>query len=73
MQLDELNVLAAFLTIAEERSFTKAAKRLGIWRSALGDVESVLDQVVGHGIHLGDPSRRQQPAALSALIENLRL
>ena len=29
MQLDHLNVLAAFLTIAEERSFTKAAKRLG--------------------------------------------
>ena len=35
MQLDHLNVLAAFLTIAEERSFTKAAKRLGISRSAL--------------------------------------
>jgi len=87
MQLDHLNVLAAFLTIAEERSFTKAAKRLGISRSALshairgleerlgvrllarttrsvaptdagaqlisrlrpalGDVESVLDQIVG--------------------------
>jgi DNA-binding transcriptional LysR family regulator len=80
-------VLAAFLTIAEERSFTKAAKRLGLSRSALshairgleerlgvrllarttrsvaptdagaqlisrlrpalGDVESVLDQIVG--------------------------
>jgi DNA-binding transcriptional LysR family regulator len=87
MQLDHLNVLAAFLTIAEERSFTKAAKRLGLSRSALshairgleerlgvrllarttrsvaptdagaqlisrlrpalGDVESVLDQIVG--------------------------
>ena len=35
MQLDHLNVLAAFLTIAEERSFTKAAKRLGVSRSAL--------------------------------------
>jgi Bacterial regulatory helix-turn-helix protein, lysR family len=30
MQLDHLNVLAAFLIIAEERSFTKAAKRLGV-------------------------------------------
>ena len=29
MELDHLNVLAAFLTIAEERSFTKASKRLG--------------------------------------------
>jgi DNA-binding transcriptional LysR family regulator len=87
MQLDHLNVLAAFLTIAEERSFTKASKRLGVSRSALshavrgledrlgvrllarttrsvaptdagehlisrlrpalGDVESVLDQIVG--------------------------
>jgi DNA-binding transcriptional LysR family regulator len=87
MQLDNLNVLASFLTVAEERSFTKAAKRLGVSRSALshavrgleerlgvrllarttrivaptdagqqlisrlrpalGDVESVLDQIVG--------------------------
>jgi DNA-binding transcriptional LysR family regulator len=87
MQIDNLNVLASFLTVAEERSFTKAAKRLGVSRSALshavrgleerlgvrllarttrivaptdageqlisrlrpalGDVESVLDQIVG--------------------------
>jgi DNA-binding transcriptional LysR family regulator len=30
MRLDNLNVLAVFLTVAEERSFTKAAKRLRI-------------------------------------------
>lgn len=87
MQLDDLNVLAAFLAVAEERSFTRAAQRLGLSRSALshavrgleerlgvrllarttrsvaptdageqliarlrpalGDVESVLDQIVG--------------------------
>jgi DNA-binding transcriptional LysR family regulator len=87
MQLDDLNVLAAFLTVAEDRSFTKAAKRFGVSRSAvshavrgledrlgvrllarttrsvapteageqlisrlrpaLGDVESVLDDIVG--------------------------
>ena len=35
MELDHLNVLAQFLTIAEERSFTKAARRLGVSRSAL--------------------------------------
>lgn len=35
MEFDHLNVLAAFLTIAEERSFTKASKRLGVSRSAL--------------------------------------
>jgi len=53
-----LNVLAAFLAVAEERSFTRAAKRVGVSRSALS-----------HAIR----SRRQQPAALSALIETQRL
>ena len=87
MGLDDLNVLAAFLTVAKERRFTRAAKRLGVSRSglshavrgleerlgvrllarttrsvaptqageqlisrldpALGEVESVLDQIVG--------------------------
>ena len=176
MGLDDLNVLAAFLTVAKERSFTRAAKRLGVSRSglshavrgleerlgvrllarttrsvapteageqlisrldpALGEVESVLDQIVGlrerptgrvrllvtplsstmvlapmiraamdglgltfsfeeyvapqiasgalvrvledwcppfAGYFLYHPSRRQQSAALSALIETLRL
>lgn len=99
MQLDNLNVLASFLTVAEERSFTKAAKRLGVSRSAishavrglearlgvrllarttrivaptdageqlisrlrpaLGDVESVLDQIVG---------LREQPAGRVRLL-----
>ena len=35
MQLDDLNVLAAFLAVAEEQSFTRAAKRAGVSRSAL--------------------------------------
>lgn len=35
MANDELNVLAAFLTVAEERSFTRAARRLGVSPSAL--------------------------------------
>ena len=35
MQLDDLNALAAFLAVAEERSFTRAAKRVGVSRSAL--------------------------------------
>src|SRR6188474_1550434 len=69
MGLDDLNVLAAFLTVAKERSFTRAAERLGVrllartTRSvaptqageqlisrldpALGEVEAVLDQIVG--------------------------
>src|SRR5438552_17494704 len=87
MVRDELSVLSAFLAVAEERSFTRAAKRLGVstsavshavrgleerlgvrllarttrsvapteagtqlisrLRPALGEVESVLDQIVG--------------------------
>src|ERR1700741_2963289 len=47
MQLDHLNVLAAFLTIAEERSFTKAAKRLGVSRSALSHAVRGLEERIG--------------------------
>jgi DNA-binding transcriptional LysR family regulator len=47
MQLDHLNVLAAFLTIAEERSFTKAAKRLGTSRSALSHAVRGLEERLG--------------------------
>jgi DNA-binding transcriptional LysR family regulator len=47
MQLDHLNVLAAFLTIAEERSFTKAAKRLGLSRSALSHAVRGLEERLG--------------------------
>jgi DNA-binding transcriptional LysR family regulator len=47
MQLDHLNVLAAFLTVAEERSFTKAAKRLGISRSALSHSVRGLEERLG--------------------------
>jgi DNA-binding transcriptional LysR family regulator len=47
MQLDNLNVLAAFLTIAEDRSFTKAAKRLGVSRSALSHAVRGLEERLG--------------------------
>jgi DNA-binding transcriptional LysR family regulator len=47
MQLDHLNVLATFLTIAEERSFTKAAKRLGVSRSALSHAVRGLEERLG--------------------------
>src|SRR5512132_2499591 len=46
MQVD-LNVLAAFLTIAEERSFTKAAKRLGLSRSAVSHAIRGLEERLG--------------------------
>ena len=124
---DDLNVLGVFLAVAEDRSFTKASKRLNVsqlalshairgleeqvgvrllarttrsvaptdageqllrhLRPALTDIRGALDGLTG----LRDkpagrvrlvlsplaamtyPSRRQQPAALSALIETLRL
>jgi DNA-binding transcriptional LysR family regulator len=47
MQLDNLNVLAAFLTIAEHRSVTRAAKRLGVSRSALSHVVRGLEERLG--------------------------
>jgi DNA-binding transcriptional LysR family regulator len=47
MQLDHLNVLAAFLTIAEQRSFTKAAKRLGVSRTALSHAVRRLEERLG--------------------------
>ena len=40
MQLDDLNVLAAFLAVAEERSFTRAAERLGNSRTQLSERKS---------------------------------
>src|ERR1700712_4388037 len=47
MQLDNLNVLASFLTVAQERSFTKAAKRLGVSTSALSHAMRGLEERLG--------------------------
>jgi len=110
MVRDELSVLAAFLTVAQDRSFTRAAKRLGVSPSALSHAIKGLEEQIGirllarttrsvaptdagdqllarldpalkdilwcepfAGYFLYYPSRRQQPAALTALIETLRL
>jgi DNA-binding transcriptional LysR family regulator len=47
MVRDELGVLSAFLTVAEERSFTRAAKRLGVSTSALSHAISGLEERFG--------------------------
>ena len=107
MQLDDLNVLAALLAVAEERSFTRAATRIGVVDGPLmvDDVQLLIRAAIDGvgvtllmeehaapylasgqlvrvledwcerfaGYFLYYPSRRQQPAALSALIETLRL
>jgi DNA-binding transcriptional LysR family regulator len=47
MVRDELSVLSAFLTVAEERSFTRAAKRLGVSTSALSHAVRGLEERFG--------------------------
>ena len=47
MVRDELSVLAAFLAVAEERSFTKAAKRLDVSTSALSHAIRRLEDQIG--------------------------
>jgi DNA-binding transcriptional LysR family regulator len=47
MVRDELSVLAAFLSVAEERSFTRAARRLGVSSSALSHAIRGLEERLG--------------------------
>src|SRR5256712_1358234 len=50
MVRDELSVLSAFLAVAEERSFTRAANRLGVTPSALSEGIRGLEE--RFGVHL---------------------
>src|ERR1700681_2188446 len=47
MVRDELSVLSAFLAVAEEQSFTRAAKRLGVSTSALSHAIRGLEEQIG--------------------------
>lgn len=47
MVRDELSVLAPFVAVAEERSFTKAARRLGVSPSALSHGLRALEERIG--------------------------
>ena len=47
MVRDEFSVLAAFVAVAEERSFTRAAKRLGVSPSALSHAIRGLEERMG--------------------------
>jgi DNA-binding MarR family transcriptional regulator len=47
MVRDELSVMSAFLAVADERSFTSAAKRLGVTQSALSHAIRGLEEQVG--------------------------
>jgi DNA-binding transcriptional LysR family regulator len=44
---DDLTDLAAFATVAEERSFTRAAARLGVSQSALSHTMRALEKRLG--------------------------
>lgn len=47
MTRDDLNVLSAFLAVAEERSFTRAAKHLGVTPSAISHTIRGLEEAIG--------------------------
>ena len=47
MVRDQLSVMSAFLAVADERSFTKAAKRLGVSQSALSHAIKGFEEQIG--------------------------
>ena len=47
MDQNDLNILATFLAVAEERSFTKAGKRLGVSPSAMSHAIRGLEEDIG--------------------------
>lgn len=72
MKKDDLNVLAAFQTIADERSFTRAARRLGVSQSALSHSIRGLEERVGVRL-LARTTRSVAPTEAGAdLIARLR-
>src|SRR5258708_11170986 len=72
MVRDELSVLSAFLTVAEERSFTRAAKRLGVSTSALSHAMRGLEERFGVRL-LARTTRSVAPTpAVEQLIGRLR-
>src|SRR5438046_961099 len=72
MVRDELSVMSAFLAVADERSFTKAAKRLGVTQSALSHAIRGLEEQVGVRL-LARTTRSVAPTeAGEQLLEELR-
>src|SRR3954467_4925334 len=69
---DVLNVLAAFVTVAEERSFTKAAKILNISTSGLSHAISRLEEQIGVRLLTRTTPRVSTPDAGEQLLAQLR-
>lgn len=49
MSRHNLNALLAFVTVAREGSFTRAASKLGVTQSALSQTISALESVFKYG------------------------
>lgn len=72
MVRDELSVLSAFLAVAEERSFTRAAKRLNVSTSGLSHAIRRLEEQIGVRL-LARTTRSVSPTdAGEQLLEHLR-
>ena len=68
METNHLGALSAFLTVAEERSFTRAAKRLGVSPSAISHSMRELKETIGVRLL----SRTTRSVALTDAGEHLR-
>src|SRR3954453_15377538 len=72
MVRDELSVLSAFLTVADERSFTRAAKRLGVTTSALSHAIRGLEERFGVRLLAGTTRSVVPTEAGDQLLSRLR-
>src|SRR5690348_5977023 len=68
MQANDMGALSAFLIVAEERSFTRAAKRLGVSPSAISHSMRELEENIGVRLL----SRTTRSVALTDAGEHLR-
>src|SRR3954468_18230438 len=72
MDRDDLNVLSAFMAVAEERSFTKAAKRLSVSQSALSHAVRGLEEEIGVGLLARTTGRVAPTEGGAVLLQSLR-
>src|SRR5918911_533685 len=68
MGMNDLGALSTFLTVAEERSFTRAAKRIGVSPSAISHSMRELEEAIGVRLL----SRTTRSVALTDAGEHLR-
>jgi DNA-binding HxlR family transcriptional regulator len=72
MRRDEFTEMRAFLEVAQERSFTRAASKLGVTRSALSHTISALEERLGLRL-LSRTTRDVAPTAAGArLVESIQ-